>query len=124
MLNTAIIMGRLTRDIDMRMTLTGKKVVNFTLAVEGETKDSEGKKHTDFIDCIAWEQRAVFLTNYFRKGDLMIVSGRVQSRTWEDKEGKKHYTHEIAVEQVNFVPSQKRKEFAEISAEEAGDLPF
>lgn len=100
-LNKAIIMGRITHDLEVRQTQSGTAVLQFTVAVDRNySKDSE--KQTDFISCVAWRQTAEFIGRYFSKGRMIAVDGRLQSRTYEDKNGTKHYITELIVENANF----------------------
>lgn len=98
MLNEISIMGRLTRDPELRYTQSEKAVASFTVACDRD----RGEKQTDFIDCVAWGMTAEFLSKYFRKGSMIIVNGRLQQRSWEDRDGNKRTTHEINAERVYF----------------------
>lgn len=99
MLNTITVMGRLTRDPALRTTQSGTPVASFTLAVE---RDFTQEKQTDFIDCVAWQKTGEFVSKYFRKGQMMVASGSLQSRKWEDREGNKRTNWEINVRNVYF----------------------
>ena len=103
MLNHITIMGRLTRDPELRRTGTGKAVTSFTLAVDRDF----GEKETDFIDCIAWRNTAEFVNSYFSKGRMAVVSGRLQIREWTDKNGNKRRTAEVVADNVYFGDSNK-----------------
>ena len=107
MLNHIVIMGRLTRDPEFRATGSGLSVTNFSVAVDRDFsgKDS-GEKETDFIDCVAWRKTAEFVTKNFTKGKMIVVSGRLQIRTWQDKEGNNRRTAEIVAENVYFGESK------------------
>lgn len=97
----AIIMGRITHDLEIRQTPSGVAVLQFTVAVDRNySKDKE--KQTDFINCVAWRQTAEFIGRYFGKGRMIAVDGRLQSRTYEDKNGVKHYLTELIIENANF----------------------
>ena len=102
MLNHIIIMGRLTRDPEYRTTPAGLSVVNFSVAVDRDLTRQSGEKETDFIDCVAWRKTAEFVTKYFTKGSLIVVSGRLQIRSWTDKDGNKRRTAEIVATNVYF----------------------
>lgn len=102
MLNRIIIMGRLTRDPELRRTGSGLPVANFSVAVDRDFPSQSGEKETDFIDCVAWRKPAEFVTKYFTKGSLIVVSGRLQIRTWQDKDGNKRRTAEIVADSVYF----------------------
>lgn len=108
MLNHITIMGRLTKDPELRRTGTGVAVTSFTVAVDRDfgTGD-DGKKETDFIDCVAWRQTGEFVSKYFKKGSVAIVSGRLQIRGWTDKEGNKRRTAEVVADNVYFGDSKK-----------------
>ena len=130
MLNKIFIMGRLTRDPELRRTQTGTPVASFSLAVDRDYKDkSTGERATDFIDVVAWRQTAEFVTRYFTKGRMAVVEGRLQIRDWTDKEGGKRRSAEIVADSVYFGDS-KAKEGQEPPAstggpvEAAGGDPF
>lgn len=108
MLNHIVVMGRLTRDPELRRTGSGLAVAGFTVAVDRDfaNKDS-GERETDFIDCVAWRSTGEFVSKYFAKGSMVVVSGRLQIRTWEDKEGNKRRTAEIVADSVYFGDSKR-----------------
>lgn len=110
MLNQIVIMGRLTRDPELRRTGTGLAVASFTVAVDRDwpSKDT-GEKETDFIDCVAWRQTGEFVSKYFSKGSMIVVSGRLQIRPWTDKDGNKRKTAEIVADNVYFGESKKKE---------------
>ena len=110
MLNHITIMGRLTRDPELRRTGTGVAVTNFTVAVDRDFtgKDSE-EKETDFIECVAWRQTGEFVSKYFSKGKLAVVAGRLQIRKWKDKDGNNRSTAEVVADNVYF-GGEKEKE--------------
>ncbi len=108
MLNHIIIMGRLTRDPELRRTGSGRAVASFSVAVERDFPNKEtGEKEVDFIDCVAWQQTGEFVSKYFNKGALIVVSGRLQVRPWTDKDGNKRYATEIVANNVYFGGSKK-----------------
>jgi single-strand DNA-binding protein len=108
MLNHITIMGRLTRDPELRRTGSGVAVTNFTVAVDRDFADKQsGEKETDFIDCVAWRQTGEFVSKHFTKGRMMAVSGRLQIRGWTDKDGNKRKTAEVVAENVYFGDSKK-----------------
>ena len=117
-MNFATIIGRTTGDIVVR-TANGKPVTNFTLAVDTY------KDHTDFINCVAWDKKATVLEQYTKKGDKLGITGRISTRTYEDKEGKKQYTVEVVVTDIEFL-TPKRKEEKTSEAFEPTDefVPF
>ena len=104
MLNQITIMGRLTRDPELRRTGTGTAVANFTLAVDRDFGKEE--KETDFIECVAWRQVGEFVSKYFTKGRMAVVSGRLQIRKWTDKDGNKRSTAEVVADNVYFGDSK------------------
>lgn len=105
MLNRIIIMGRLTAAPELKTTQSGLIVVSFTVACERDF--GSGEKQTDFIDCTAWRGTAEFVSKYFRKGSMIVVSGRLQSRKWEDRDGNKRTNWEIQAESVYFGESRR-----------------
>ena len=150
MLNKIIIMGRLTRDPELRRTGSGTAVTSFSLAVDRDFKSQSGEKETDFIDIVAWRTTAEFVSKYFTKGRMAVVEGRLQLRDWTDKEGGKRRSAEVVADNVYFgdskrdgesgsgyhapaygaptgghapAPVDARSDFAEIG-EEDGELPF
>lgn len=110
MLNNVCLMGRLTRDPEIRHTQSNMAVASFSLAVERDRKDASGKRQTDFIDIVAWDKRAEFVKQWFGKGQLAIVVGRIQSRSWEDKNGSKRVSIEVIADQILFGESKKARE--------------
>lgn len=107
MLNKAIIMGRLTRDPELRATGSGKSVTSFTVAVENGYGDN---KKTDFINCVAWNKTAEFVNKYFTKGMMIIVDGRISTRSWDGQDGKTHYATEITASEVSFGETKAARE--------------
>lgn len=132
MLNTAILMGRLVKDPEMRSTQSGTPVCSFTLAVNRRGKDDG----TDFLDIVAWSKTAEFVSKYFQKGQLVAVKGRIQTRTWEDQNNNKRKSVEIVAEEVHFAESKKSGSNEQVGDPMAalggfgmlpgddGDLPF
>ena len=111
MLNHIVIMGRLTRDPELRRTGSGVAVTSFSLAVDRDFgKNENGEKETDFIDCVAWRQTGEFVSKYFTKGRMAVVSGRLQIRSWTDKEGNKRRTAEVIADNVYFGDSRREGE--------------
>lgn len=138
MLNKIILMGRLTRDPELRRTGSGTAVASFSLAVDRDYKSQSGEKETDFIDIVAWRATAEFVSKYFSKGRMAVVEGRLQLRDWTDKEGNKRRSTEVVADHVYFGDSKKdvpnsgtstptpvdaHSDFAEVDAED-GELPF
>ena len=103
MLNHITIMGRLTRDPELRRTGSGVAVASFPVAVDRDFgKNEAGEKETDFIDCVAWRQTGEFVSKYFTKGRMAVVSGRLQIRSWTDKDGNKRRTAEVVADNLYF----------------------
>ena len=108
MLNHITIMGRLTRDPELRRTGSGIAVASFTLAVDRDYAPRDGgERETDFIDCVAWRQTGEFVSKYFSKGRMAVVSGRLQIRGWTDKDGNKRRTAEVVADNVYFGESKR-----------------
>lgn len=107
MLNHIVLMGRLTRDPELRHTQNGTAVASFTLAVDRDFKGQDGEKETDFIDIVAWRNTAEFVSRYFTKGRMAVVSGRLQIRAWTDKDGNKRRSAEVVTDNVYFGDSKR-----------------
>ena len=107
MLNKTIVMGRLTADVVLRRTQSGTAVASFTLAVDRDFKGQNGERETDFLNCVAWKGAAEFVSNYFQKGSLMVVSGRLQTRNFETQNGERRTATEIIAENVYFGGAKK-----------------
>ena len=108
MLNHIVIMGRLTKDPELRTTQSGVSVTSFTLAVDRDFKNKDsGEKSTDFIDVVAWRQTAEFVCKYFAKGRMAVVEGRLQMRDWTDKDGNKRTSAEVVADNVYFGDSKR-----------------
>ena len=130
MLNHITLMGRIGTDIELRKTGSGVSVASFTMAVDRDFKSGGGEKETDWVDCVAWRQTGEFIDKYFAKGRMIVVSGRLQIRNWQDKDGNKRKTAEVVVDNAYFGDSKSaadnnvgHKQFAPI--EESDDqLPF
>lgn len=140
MLNKIFIMGRLTRDPELRTTNSGTSVASFSLAVDRNYKGADGEKETDFIDCVEWRQTGEFAAKYFAKGRMAVVEGRLQIRPWTDKEGNNRRSAEVIVDNMYFGDSKRDGDTGgarpasgpvNVSAndwqeadEDEGDLPF
>ena len=108
MLNHITIMGRLVRDPELRRTGSGIAVASFTVAVDRDFGGRDGgEKETDFIDCVAWRQTGEFVSKYFTKGRMIVVSGRLQIRSWNDKDGNKRRTAEVVADNCYFGDSKR-----------------
>ena len=142
MLNRIVLMGRLTKNPELRHTQSGTPVASFSLAVDRDFKDKQtGEKATDFIDIVAWRQTAEFVSRFFTKGRMAVVEGRLQLGDWTDRDGNKRRTAEVLAEHVYFGDSKRDAEsggadtpppaepgsggaeFAELT-EDDGELPF
>ena len=111
MLNHITIMGRLTRDPELRRTGSGVAVASFTVAVDRDFGGRDGgERETDFIDCVAWRQTGEFVSKYFTKGSMIVVSGRLQIRGWTDKDGNKRRTAEVVADNVYFGEGKRNSE--------------
>ena len=106
MLNTVSLMGRFTKAPELRFTQSGTPVATFALAVERDFKDSNGEKGVDYFDCVAWRNTGEFIDKYFTKGSAAVVNGRLQTRTWVDKDGNNRRAVEVKVESIYFAGSK------------------
>lgn len=107
MLNKIIIIGRLTRDVELRFTQTGKAVANFTVAVDRPFKNANGEKEADFIPVVVWGKLAENCSNYIGKGRLVAVDGRLQTRSYDGNDGQRKYITEIVADTVQFLDKPK-----------------
>ena len=141
MLNKVVIMGRFTKDPELRRTGSGTAVTSFSLACDRDFKSQSGEKETDFIEVVAWKNTAEFVSKYFSKGRMAVVEGRLQIRDWTDKSGNKRVTAEVVADNVYFADSKRSEsndnqkenfnalsgrlndDFVPIS-EEDGEIPF
>ena len=112
MLNHIVLMGRLTRDPELRRTGSGVAVASFTLAVDRDFAAQGAEKETDFVDIVAWRNTAEFVSRYFTKGRMAVVTGRLQIRNWTDKEGNKRRSAEVVADNVYFGESKRGNEGA------------
>ena len=111
MLNTIIIQGRIVRDPELRRTGSGIAVASFTVAVDRDFSGKDGtEKETDFIDCVAWRQTGEFVSKFFRKGSMIALKGRLQIRSWTDKDGNKRKTAEVIADNCYFAESKRDNE--------------
>lgn len=102
-LNRVVLMGHITQDLELKQTPNGVAVLSFTVAVDRNSKD----KQTDFISCVAWKERAEFISRYFGKGRMIAVEGQLRTRTYDDKNGSKHYVTEVYVDNASFTGEKK-----------------
>ena len=105
-MNKVILMGRLTKDVEMRQTPNGIAVARFAIAVNRRFKNANGEYDVDFINCIAWRQTGEFIARYFQKGSMIAVVGSIQSRSWDSNDGKKQYAMEVVVDEAYFTGSK------------------
>ena len=134
MLNKIFLMGRLTRDPDLRKTKSGTPVASFSLAVDRDYKGQGGERETDFIDCTAWRGTAEFVSNYFTKGRMAVVEGRLQVTDYKDRDGNSRRKWTVVADNVYFCDSKRvsgsdtgaapPEDLRELPEEEKGDLPF
>lgn len=106
-MNKVILMGRLTHDVEVRQTPNGHSVARFSIAINRRFA-KEGQQQADFINCIAWRQTGEFISRYFNKGDMIALTGNIQSRSWDGQDGKKHYATEVIVDEVYFTGAKKK----------------
>lgn len=130
MLNKVILMGRFTRDPELRSTPQGVSTCSFALAVDRNfTREGEERK-ADFINCVAWRGTAEFISKYFHKGSMVALEGSIQTRSWDDNEGKKRYATDVVVSQIYFAESKKDEPEApaitpdNVLMADDSDLPF
>ena len=132
-MNKIFLMGRLTKNPELRRTGSGTAVTSFTMAVDRDFKSQSGEKETDFIDVVAWRSNAEFVAKYFAKGRMAIVEGRLQIREWKDAEGNKRRNAEVIADNVYFGDSNANRDSSAVSGntnpafqevEEEDDLPF
>lgn len=120
MLNVITIMGRLTRDPELRRTGSGVAVTSFTLAVESDYKDKDGNRKTIFLDCVAWRGLGETVAKYFTKGRMAIVKGQLDIRDWTDKEGNKRKNTEVVAENVYFGDSKRDTDSSQVTGSYGG----
>lgn len=129
MLNRITIMGRLTRDPELRNTPTGTPVTNFAIACDRDYTPSSGQKETDFIEVVAWRNTAEFASKYFSKGRMAVIEGRLQMREWKDKDGNNRKVAEVVAENIYFGDSKRDSApanggFSAIADDDYGEIPF
>jgi single-strand DNA-binding protein len=105
-MNKVLLIGRLTKDPELRYTQSGTAVASFTLAVNRRFSNQSGEREADFINCVAWEKSAEFVANYFRKGQQMALEGRLQVRSYDGNDGQRRWVTEVVAEQIEFVGSK------------------
>lgn len=119
--NHVILTGRLTADPELRQTTSGTSVCRFSLAVQRKYNKNSKERETDFIDVEAWKGNAEFISKYFRKGELMDISGRLKTSRWKDDKGDIHYQTSVLVENVEFAPTNNRKSSEKSDKYEQGE---
>lgn len=105
-MNKVVLMGRLTKDVEMRQTPSGVSMARFSIAVNRRFK-TEGQPDADFINCVAWRHTGEFISRYFNKGSMIAVVGSIQTRTWDGQDGKKQYATEIVVDEAYFTGEKR-----------------
>lgn len=123
MLNKAILMGRLTRDPELRYTQSNIPVVTFSIAVDRNYSNNGGDRQTDFIDIVAWRKTAEFVSQWFTKGQMIVVVGSIQSRRWQDKNGNNRTSIEVVADEVQFGESKRSRESGESYPNNNGGYP-
>lgn len=116
MINNVTVVGRLTRAVDLRYTSNGTAYASFTLATDRDFKNQNGEKETDFINCVMWRKPAENLANYTKKGSLIGVEGRIQTRNYENEQGKRVYVTEVLAEKFSFLESAKKDDDGVLSS--------
>ena len=123
MINNVCLVGRLTRPVDLRYTQNGTAFGSFSLAIDRTYKNQAGENETDFINCVIWRNSAVNLSNFTKKGSLLGVEGRLQTRNYENHEGKKVYITEVLVENFSLLESKATTEARDTQAQETTNIP-
>jgi len=128
MLNKVILIGRLTREVELIYTQQGTAVAKFTLAVDRDRKNAQGERETDFINCVVWQKQAENCANYIGKGSLIALDGRIQVRSYEAKDGGKRWVTEVIAERVQFLDSKGKDNNVPSMGKEVefneDDIPF
>ena len=116
-MNKVQLVGRITKDTELKHTSNNTVFCSFTLAVDRKFKDANGNRQADFINCVAWRQQAAFINKYFNKGSRIGICGSIQTRSYEDQDGQKHFLTEVIVEEAEFVEQPPKME-------EETEMPF
>lgn len=124
MINNVVVVGRLTRAVDLRYTSNGTAYASFTVAVERNFKNQNGEKETDFINCAMWRKPAENLANYTKKGSLIGIEGRIQTRNYDNQQGQRVYVTEVLAEKFSFLESAKKDDNGVLSSEGTNTLGF
>lgn len=118
MYNKVILMGRITHDIEIKTTPSGVAVTSFSIAVDRRVKSKDGEKVTDFIDCVAWRQTADFIARFFGKGKAILIEGKLQTRSYTDKNGTAHKVVEVVVDQAAFTGEKRQTDSSPVAQEQ------
>lgn len=124
MINNVVLVGRLTRAVDLRYTSNGTAYASFTLAADRDFKNQNGERETDFINCVMWRKPAENLANYTKKGSLIGIEGRIQTRNYDNQQGQKVYVTEVLAERFHFLESAKTANNDVLSNEGTNTLGF
>ena len=124
MINNVVLVGRLTKAVDLRYTSNGTAYASFTLATDRDFKNQNGERETDFINCVMWRKPAENLANYTKKGSLIGVEGRIQTRNYDNQQGQKVYVTEVLAERFHFLESAKTANNDVLSNEGTNTPPF
>ena len=124
MINNVTVVGRLTRAVDLRYTSNGTAYASFTLATDRDFKNQNGEKETDFINCVMWRKPAENLANYTKKGSLIGIEGRIQTRNYDNQQGQRVYVTEVLTEKFSFLESAKKDDNGVLSSEGTNTLGF
>jgi single-strand DNA-binding protein len=122
-MNKCELIGRLTKEPELKLTANQTQFCNFTIAVDRKYKDANGNRQADFINCLAWKQTAVFIQKYFHKGNKIGICGSIQTRSYDDQNGVKKFVVEVLVEDVDFIESQNQANTAPAPAPEPQPQP-
>ena len=122
-MNKAILVGRLTRDPELRTTASGVSVCSFSIAVNRRFKNAEGVYDADFINCVAWRQQAEFLSKFFSKGRMVGLVGSIQTRSYDREDGQKVYLTEVVADEISFVDSKSQSDFQTPAASQSNSAP-
>ena len=124
MINNVVVVGRLTRAVDLRYTSNGTAYASFTLATDRDFKNQNGEKETDFINCVMWRKPAENLANYTKKGSLIGIEGRIQTRNYDNQQGQRVYVTEVLAERFHFLESAKTANNDVLNNEGTNTLEF
>ncbi len=124
MINNVVVVGRLTRAVDLRYTSNGTAYASFTLATDRDFKNQNGERETDFINCVMWRKPAENLANYTKKGSLIGIEGRIQTRNYDNQQGQRVYVTEVLADRFHFLESSKTANNDVLSNEGTNTLPF